>query len=134
MEQGEDPQVKVAASVFQELCYSYRDSLTAGIICAGWDRHKGGQVYCLPLGGMCVRQPFAIGGSGSTYIYGHVDKEFKENMTKDECKQFCKNAVALAMSRDGSSGGIIRLAVITKDGIEREFFAGNDVPKFWEKF
>lgn len=41
---GEAPLVKTAANVFQELCYSYRDQLTAGIICAGWDRRFGGQV------------------------------------------------------------------------------------------
>ena len=34
------------------LCYHNRDMLSASIICAGWDKNKGGQVYCLPLGGM----------------------------------------------------------------------------------
>ena len=29
-------------------------------------------------------------------------------------------ALALAMARDGSSGGVVRMAVITKDGVERE--------------
>ena len=41
-------------------------------------------------------------------------------------------ALALAMARDGSSGGIIRLAAITKDGVERSTITGNDIPKFWE--
>jgi len=41
---GEAPLVKTAASVFQELCYNYRDQLMAGIICAGWDKRHGGQV------------------------------------------------------------------------------------------
>jgi 20S proteasome subunit beta 1 len=36
------------------------------------------------------------------------------------------------MSRDGSSGGTIRLAVITKDGVERHFIPGNKLPKFYE--
>ena len=40
----EPPLVKTAATVFQELCYNYRDQLMAGIICAGWDRRLGGQV------------------------------------------------------------------------------------------
>jgi len=39
---------------------------------------------------MCVRQSCAIGGSGSTYIYGFVDANFRKDMTKDECKQFVK--------------------------------------------
>lgn len=36
-------------------------------------------------------------------------------------------ALALAMSRDGSSGGTIRMVVITEDGVERIFVPGNEV-------
>ena len=36
--------MKSAAKLFQELCYSYRDQMSAGIICAGWDPKEGGQV------------------------------------------------------------------------------------------
>ena len=39
-------------------------------------------------------------------------------------------AVALAMARDGSSGGVIRTAVVTKDGVEREMLAGDKLPHF----
>jgi len=41
-------------------------------------------------------------------------------------------ALALAMSRDGSSGGTIRMCVITEDGVERRFVPGDQLPKFWE--
>ncbi len=41
-------------------------------------------------------------------------------------------AVTLAMSRDGSSGGVVRIAVITKDGVERIFTPGDKLPTFWE--
>ena len=40
-----------------------------------------------------MKQKFAIGGSGSTYIYGLVDDLYKENMTKDECKEFVKKGI-----------------------------------------
>lgn len=36
------------------------------------------------------------------------------------------------MSRDGSSGGVIRMCVITEEGVERLFIPGNELPKFWE--
>jgi len=32
-------------------------------------------------------------GSGSTYIYGHVDSSFKENMTREECQAFVKKCM-----------------------------------------
>lgn len=63
IEMGEQPLVKTVANVFREICYANRDQMTAGIICAGWDKREGGQVFSIPLGGMCVKQPFAIGGT-----------------------------------------------------------------------
>jgi len=43
-----------------------------------------------------------------------------------------ETTVALAMSRDGSSGGVIRLATIDKDGIQRHVFKGKDVPSYFQ--
>ena len=43
------------------------------------------KVYSIPLGGMKIRQPVSIGGSGSTWIYGLVDEKYRPNMSKDEC-------------------------------------------------
>ena len=40
--------------------------------------------------------------------------------------------IAHAMDRDASSGGVIRLATITKDGVERDVVLGNDLPKFYQ--
>ena len=133
MEMNEPPEVNVAANVFRDMCYNYRDQLTAGIIVAGWDKRLGGQVYSVPIGGMLVRQAFTIGGSGSSYVYGYTDANFKEGMTQEEAVNFSKNTLALAMSRDGSSGGVIRLGIITKDGIERRVITGKDIPSFWQK-
>lgn len=36
------------------------------------------------------------------------------------------------MSRDGSSGGVVRLGIITEKGIERRVVLGNELPKFFE--
>lgn len=88
---GEAPEVHTAATFFQKLCYDNKNNLSAGIIVGGWDKFNGGSVYCIPLGGALVKQSFAIGGSGSTFIYGYCDANFKEDMTKDECHQFVRN-------------------------------------------
>jgi len=130
---GEPALVKTAANIFREMCYNYRDSLTAGIIVAGWDHKLGGQVYTVPIGGMCVRQPFSIGGSGSTYVYGYVDAAYKEGMSDKQCLEFTANTLSLAMGRDGSSGGLIRLASINKNGVQRHTLSGDQMPQFWHK-
>merc|ERR1712178_248215 len=103
------PQVSDAAAVFKQYCYGYRDQLMAGIIVAGYDE--------------------IIGGSGSTWIYGHVDNTYKPGMTKEECLQFVKTCITLAIGRDSSSGGCIRLAVIDKSGVERHVIEGNQIEK-----
>ena len=105
----------------------------AGIIVAGWDPVEGGQVYSVPLGGSLVRQSYAIGGSGSTYIYAYCDATYKPGMNKEQCRTFVKNALSLAMARDGSSGGVIRTVAITADGVDRDFTPGNDLPHMTEK-
>ncbi len=139
MEMEEEPLVRTAAAVFQDLCYNYRDQLTAGIICAGWDKKKGGQVrfskdtkssfflvakvanvkprprskfqsfeqvFSVPIGGMLCQMPFAIGGSGSTYLYGYVDATYKEGMTKKECVNFVTNGNCLFTRRLQSHVGV----------------------------
>jgi len=132
IETGEEPLVKSAAVVFKQVCYEYRDKMSAGIIVAGWDERLGGQVYSVPIGGMLSRQKVASGGSGSTYIYGFVDSQFKEGMNRAQCEEFVIKAVTLAIARDGSSGGCVRIGTITKDGIERRVVLGNELPKFYE--
>lgn len=81
---------------------------------------------------MCVRQGVSIGGSGSSYIYGYVDAHYKKDMSKEEAVDFTTRCLALAMARDGSSGGVVRLGVITKEGIERRVVLGDQLPKFYE--
>ncbi|KAL2913535.1 Proteasome subunit beta type-1 [Polyrhizophydium stewartii] len=132
VQEGQPPTVEVAANMFQRLVYDNKDQLMAGIIIGGWDAVNGPSVYSIPLGGSLHRRPFAIGGSGSSYIYGYCDATYKEGMSREECIAFTKNAVSLAMSRDGSSGGTIRLAIITKDKVERVFVPGNELPVFYE--
>ncbi|OWZ11183.1 Proteasome subunit beta type-6 [Phytophthora megakarya] len=128
VELGRLPKVDTAANLFRSLCYHNKDRLLAGIIVAGWDPVKGGQVFSIPIGGAMVEQDFAIGGSGSTYIYGLVDAEYRPDMTKDECQQFVKKALAHAMARDGSSGGVIRTVTITENEVVRDFTSGDDLP------
>lgn len=125
---GQDPPVAVAANMLQSICYSNKDQLSAGIICAGWDKENGPSVYNIPVGGGLFKGPWAIGGSGSTYIYGYCDSNYREGMSRDECVEFLKNAVSLAMARDGSSGGTIRMCIITEKGTERIFVPGNKLP------
>jgi 20S proteasome subunit beta 1 len=50
-------------------------------------------------------------------------------MTEDECVEFCKRAVGHAMARDGSSGGCVRLVVVTQEGARSLFVPHTDALK-----
>ena len=42
-------------------------------------------------------------------------------------------ALSLAMSRDGSSGGVVRTVNIDKDGVTRKMVGGDKLPVFYDK-
>jgi 20S proteasome subunit beta 1 len=125
---GELPTVNTAASLFRLIAYNNKDNLMAGLIVAGYDEKRGGQVWSIPLGGTLHRVPFAIDGSGSGYISGMVDSLYRPTMTKDEALALVQKSIAHAMSRDGSSGGMIRTLVIDKDGLDESVIPGNKLP------
>jgi len=122
IQRGQNPTTQTAAAMFQTLCYDNKDQLSAGLIIAGWDSRHGGQVYSIPLGGSLHKQSYAIGGSGSTYIYGYCDANWKEEMNEDEAVSFVKEALQEAIKWDGSSGGVIRMVVLTAKGAIRHLY------------
>ena len=42
------------------------------------------QVYSVPIGGAIVRQGATIGGSGSSYLYGFLDANYRPGMSKEQ--------------------------------------------------
>lgn len=128
LDTGRQPTVKTAAHLMRRLIYSNKDRLQAGVIVAGWDPVDGGSVYTITLGGSCLKLPFATGGSGSIFIAGLLDSEFRLGMTKDEARTLAKKACSHAMARDGSSGGVVRTVAIDSTGVDRDYTPGNDLP------
>ena len=82
-------------------------------------------------------------------MYGYCDAQYKKGMSRNDCIEFVKkgkridirwhrrgcyfscallyscgdlSALAHAMARDGSSGGVIRLAIIDEHGVERRMY------------
>ena len=113
----------------KRLIYQNKDNLSASVIVAGYDDVHGGSVYTITLGGSCLELPFGLGGSGSIFIAGLLDANFKQNMSKEEAHTLAKKACAHAMTRDGSSGGVIRTVIISSDNtVARDYTPGNELP------
>ena len=125
--EGREPTVKSVASILTQMSYNNK-GLMAAMIVAGYDKKKGGQVFGSPIGGTLVEMPWAIEGSGSTYIWSFFDDEYRPGMTREETEKLVLNGIAHAMARDGSSGGIVRLVTVDKDGGKRQVFQGKEIP------
>ncbi|KCZ80697.1 hypothetical protein H312_01905 [Anncaliia algerae PRA339] len=115
--------VKRAANLSRSIVYN-NPSLLAGLIFAGYDL-TGFHIYSINLGGALVESEWTIAGSGSPYIYGYCDANFQSNMELKEGLDFVKNAVTFAIKRDNHSGGCVRMAHITKEGVQRYFVPVN---------
>uniref|UniRef100_A0AC35TRU0 Proteasome subunit beta n=1 Tax=Rhabditophanes sp. KR3021 TaxID=114890 RepID=A0AC35TRU0_9BILA len=116
----QEPTVRSAAWEFKKILFNYRESLSASVIVAGYDEHAGGQIYSIPLGGMVSRQSCTASGSGSTFVHSFLDTNWRAGLGEEEAVEMVKQAVGLATHRDGSSGGIIRIAIIDKNGTRRQ--------------
>jgi hypothetical protein len=71
----------------------------------------------------------------ASYIYIHIYdiQHFQDLIRRLNVNvMFCFPALSLAMSRDGSSGGVVRLADISKDGVEKFTILGDQLPRFDE--
>merc|ERR1712154_692229 len=122
-ELDEPPRVRTAAQLIQSMCYTNKGWISASIIVAGWDKYEGGQIYACPSGAtLAEKVPFAMGGSGSSYIYGFCDANFVDNKEWDNntARNMVRRAISHAIHRDGSSGGIVRTISITKNGLFRQ--------------
>lgn len=107
--------------------------LIGAMIVAGWDDVEGGQVYGCPIGGTICREQWTTDGSGSTFLWGYLESEYRESMAAQEAEDLVASALAFAMSRDGSSGGVIRLVTIDKDGARRRWITPDQHPIFWDE-
>ena len=76
---GCEPIVRNAAALAKAIIYKYKDQLQAGIIIAGVDDVDGASIY-----------EVCLGGSGSTYIYGYVDSNYRPDMTPEEGEEFVR--------------------------------------------
>ena len=120
-ELGSFPPVASAANIMRSIIYSNAGSLSASMICSGWDPYKGYQIYSVNQTGFHQEGDWGLSGSGSTFIRGYFDANYRNDFTLEQAKDFIVNSISLAAYRDGSSGGVIRMIKINQDETERFF-------------
>ena len=97
--------------VFEFCRLNNQVNFTCWILCVTLGGLVSSQVFSVPIGGMLVRQKVSAGGSGSSYIYGYLDSQFKDGMKRDECVEFVKKG-ELFFQCDFSQVCVLRFAVV----------------------
>ena len=87
------------------------------LILGGYD-NTGGYVFSLDAAGGSIPDKYTAGGSGSPYVFGVLEDNYKDNLTADEGIDLAVRAITAAKNRDSASGGMINVAVITKEGFK----------------
>jgi proteasome beta subunit len=110
--------VKSAATLMSNILnqrkfYPYYVQLVLG----GYD-DTGGHVYSLDAAGGAIPDKYTAAGSGSPYVFGVLEDNYRDDMPIDEGIDIAVRAITAAKSRDSASGGMIDIATITKDGFK----------------
>jgi proteasome beta subunit len=110
--------VKSAATLMSNILnqrkfYPYYVQLVLG----GYD-NTGGHVYSLDAAGGAIPDKYTSAGSGSPYVFGVLEDNYRDDMTASEGVDLAVRAITAAMNRDSASGGMINVAVINEDGFK----------------
>jgi 20S proteasome subunit beta 1 len=121
-----NPSVFKTAELASTIIYNNREMLSASLLIAGYDEDF--KIFKVDSCGNIQKEGnIFLGGSGSRFLYGYCDNLYKSNMELSEALNFAKVCIKMAINRDVSSGGVVRIACITKDKIMRYFVPGEDI-------
>ncbi|GKY95337.1 hypothetical protein MPSEU_000496600 [Mayamaea pseudoterrestris] len=117
--------VSQSARLMENLVGSSSNELGVSLLIAGYDKEScASKIYSLAASGALLEEgTFAIAGSGSSFISGYMDTHAvggSEILDEAAAIRVCQHAMQLAMTRDASSGGFIRIFVCNDKGCRQE--------------
>ena len=100
------------------------------LILGGYD-DDGGHIYSLDAAGGAIPDKYNSAGSGSPYVFGVLEDNYRDELTTNEGIDIAIRAITAATNRDSASGGKIDIAIITKDGFKE--ISEEEIKKHMEK-
>ncbi len=113
--------VKEAAMILNSMQYNAvrTQGSIVSVILGGYDDIEGFSLYDLsPDGTISSHEGYVVDGSGSIYIKGLFDNEYKKDISQKDALSLIEKAFKTAFKNDNASGGGFIAKVITKSGIE----------------
>lgn len=119
--------VKAAATLMANILSGRRYfPYWVALIIGGVDE-KGPSVYSLDAAGGCIPDTYITTGSGSPFVYGVLEDNYKEGLTANQGVDLAIRALTAAMSRDAGSGDGIDVAIISEKGFKK--LDGDEIKK-----
>ena len=117
----EIPEPKYIASLVRNILFSGRSYFQVNMIVGGYSqREKLGKLYGIDLlGTLYEEDKFISFGSGSPFVLGLLESDWKPNMTKANGVELIKTAITSARERDAMSGYRIQMCSINKMGFKK---------------
>ena len=118
LKRGEQMSIKAAATLMANILSGHRYyPYWVQLLIAGID-DEGAHVYSLDPAGGCIPDDYVTTGSGSPYVYGVLEDNYKDGMNQQDTVDLAIRSLSAAMGRDAASGNGYDIAVITKKGWE----------------
>lgn len=112
LKQGKHMTVKGAATLTANILVGrphYVQLLIVGV------DSSGSSVYSIDSAGGSIPDVYCATGSGSPYMYGVLEDQFKMNMSQKDALKVAAKALLASAQRDAASGNGMDLAVITPE-------------------
>ena len=121
VEREKIPEPKYIASLSRNILFSGRSFFQVMMIVGGYSQtEKSGNLFGIDLlGTLYAEENFISFGSGSSYVLGLLEADWKPKMTTPNGINLVKTAITAAKERDAGSGFEIQLCTINKDGFKQ---------------
>ncbi len=118
VERGHVPEPKYMANVLRNILFSGRSFFLSMMIIGGYSLQESqGKLYGVDLLGTFYEDEKYISyGSGSPFVLGVMEADWKPNMSKEGGIELIKTAISAAKERDAASGYNIQICTIDKNG------------------
>jgi proteasome beta subunit len=120
VEKEEVPDPKYIANITRNILFSGRSYYQTLMIIGGYSQsEQTGKLYGIDLlGTLYEEENYLSYGSGSTFVLGVLESDWKEDLTKEEGIDLAKKAITSAKKRDMASGYDIQISYVSNEGYE----------------
>ncbi len=121
LETNEEMKISAVAHLLSQIMYSRRMFPYYTQIIIGGIDSTGSYIFSFDPTGSCMKENYVSTGSGSPFVYGVLEKDFREGMTIEQGKKLIREAIKSATQRDMASGGEkLWIVEITEKGFKLE--------------